>query len=112
MVDFRSYKDTIKAAVAAERERDENWGWTVKTINKSVVKIGWGYLDYLGEKDAFTVEILVGEDSDESTIVGTIPNGKKVYCWVGSKHWHDCKSVERGIALVIHGMAASAHSTY
>lgn len=111
MEDLRNYKDTIKAAVAAEREKDENWSWSVNAINKGIVRIGWGYLDYIGEKDFFTVEI-VEEDSDEPTVVGTIPNGKKVYCWIGPQHWHDCKTVERGIASVIHSMASSAHRTY
>lgn len=111
MEDLRIYKDTIKAAVAAEREKDENWSWSVNAINKNIVRIGWGYLNYIGEKDFFTVEI-VEEESSEPIVVGTIPNGKKVYCWIGQKHWHDCKTIEDGIAAVIHSMASSAHRTY
>ena len=111
MEDFRNYKEIIKAAVAAERERDENWSWSVKAINKGVVKIGWGYLDYVGETDCFTVEI-IDENSTEPTVVGTIPNGKKVYCFIGTKSWHDCETVEKGISSVIHSMANYAHNTY
>ena len=75
MADMREYKETIKAAVARERDADENWSWGVKAINKGIAKISWGYLDYIGEKEFFTVEVT--EDEAFTSVVGTIPNGSK-----------------------------------
>lgn len=110
MADIREYKDIVKAAVAEERQADKNWSWRVASITKSAAKIGWGYLDYIGEKDLFTVEI---DDADgDTTVIGTIPNGSKVYRFVGPHHWDDCKTVEEAISSAIHSMAASAHNTY
>ena len=60
MTDLRTFNDTIKTAVAREREADANWSWNIKAINKGSIKIGWGYLDYIGEKESFTVEVTDG----------------------------------------------------
>jgi len=112
MIDIRNYKETIKAAVAREREADENWGWNVKAVTKAAARIGWGYLDYLGEKDAaFVVEIEELEGFDPC-VVGRMPNGGAQYAFVGPKRWDDAETVEEAISLVIHAMAASAHRTY
>lgn len=112
MIDIRNYKDVIKRAVGVERVADRNWSWRVKSITKKAAKIGWGYLDYLDEKDAaFVVEV---EDMGESgpCVVGTMPNGHQKFAFVGPNHWDDAPTVEKGIALVIKAMAASAHRTY
>lgn len=50
-LDIRSYRETIKAAVAHERQADPNWSWGIRSITKGVARIGWGYLDY-GKKTA------------------------------------------------------------
>ena len=111
MKDLRKYKEIIRAAARKERESDENWNWSVKAVNKASVKIGWGYLVYIGETDLFEIEI---DDSDENEpmVIGHIPNGSNVYRWVGPNHWNDCSTIEEAIASTIHGMALSAHETY
>lgn len=111
MKDLREYKEVIKEAVRKEREADENWSWSVKAVNKTSARIGWGYLDYLGETDLFEIKI-DDTDEDEPTVIGYLPNGNKVYRWVGPHHWNDCSTIEEAIASAIHGMAASAHNTY
>ena len=110
MTDLRIYNETVKAAVARERQEDANWSWNVKAINKNVVKIGWGYLDYIGESDCFTVT--VEEDETMTVVIGTIPNGIKKYVFIGPDHWDDAQTIEAGIAIAIHAMASSAHRTY
>lgn len=110
MVDMREYKETVKAAVAGERQADENWSWRVASITKGAAKIGWGYLDYIGEKDFFSVE--VNDEDGDVAVIGTIPNGSKVYRFVGTHTWDDCRTNEEAIASAIRGMAASAHNTY
>ena len=41
-LDIRSYRETIKAAVAHERQADPNWSWGIRSITKGVARIGWG----------------------------------------------------------------------
>ena len=111
MIDIREYKDTIKRAVGVERASDENWSWRVKAVTKKAAKIGWGYLDFLGEKDAaFVVE--ANDEFDTPCVIGTMPNGNQKFAFVGPKRWDDAPTVEKAIALVIKAMAASAHRTY
>ena len=52
MIDIREYKGLIRAAVKSESDRDANWKWKVKSVGKKAARFGWGYLDWLGEKDA------------------------------------------------------------
>lgn len=69
-LDIRSYRETIKAAVAHERQADPNWSWGIRSITKGVARIGWGYLDYIGEKEAFTVEVLQDEENGKVAVLG------------------------------------------
>lgn len=110
MIDLREYKDIAKAAVAKERELDENWGWSLKAVNKNEIRIGWGYLDYIGEKDPLKVE-LFQEDGDVY-MIGTIPSGSRVFANIGPTRWDNYDTIEKAIAGVIHSMACSAHRTY
>lgn len=111
-LDIRSYRENIKAAVAAERAADPNWSWGIRSLKKGIVHIGWGYLDYIGEKECFTVEVLQDETTGDVMVYGTIPNGRHVYCFIGPDHWDDAPTIEKGIASAIHCMASSAHRTY
>lgn len=69
-LDIRSYRETIKAAVAHERQADPNWSWGIRSITKGVARIGWGYLDYIGEKEAFAVEVLQDEENGKVAVLG------------------------------------------
>ena len=110
MLDLRNYKEVVKEAAKREREADKNWGWYVKSITKNEVKIGWGYLDYIGEDTAFVVRAYDYEDI--KGVEGYLPNGCKTYALVGDSRWDDAETFEEGIAIVIHSMACSAHRTY
>ena len=58
MIDLRNYKDLIRELVAKENDKDKNWRWSVKSISKNRVRIRWGYLDYLEEKEnCFQIEL-------------------------------------------------------
>ena len=106
MADMRNYKEELKEAVKREREADKNWGWNIKSVTKTIAKIGWGYLEYLGSDESFTVEIIA------DAVRGTIPNGSRIYAFIGEEHWNDAKTFDEGIKMVVHAMARSAHSTY
>lgn len=113
MKDLRNFKNTIKNAVAKERNDDPNWSWNIKGITKKIAKIGWGYLDYIGETDCFTVEIFEDDgDVNCDCVIGKMPSGDKKYAFIGPDHWDTAKTFEEGIAMVIHSMARSAHNTY
>ena len=47
-----------------------------------------------------------------TVVIGTLPNGHKMYCFIGPDRWDDAETIEKGIELVIHAMANSAHNIY
>ena len=117
MADIREYRETIKAAVAAERKADKNWSWNVKSVNKTEARIGWGYLDYLGETETFTItveETPFETDPEKSLVcvIGSVPNGSKVHRFVGPDRWDDDPTIESAIASAIRGIARIAHNLY
>lgn len=112
MVDMREHKGTVRSAVAKERQSDENWSWSIKSVTKRCAKIGWGYLDYIGEKESFIVEVADDKETGTTMAIGTLPNGKTVCRLIGPESWNDCKTIEEGIASAIHGMACVAHNIY
>lgn len=118
MLDLRNYKSIIREAVRLESERDPNWNWKVKAINKTEVKIGWGYLDYLGEEKPFIVKLLEDllDGVPDVSLAGLLPGDDtlrdSLYCWVGDKHWHDAKTLEDGLRMIIHAIANRAHNTF
>lgn len=110
MEDMRNYKDAVRRAVLAEKVSDKNWNWNVKVINKGKVKIGWSYLDYIGETGCFEVEIK--EDDIVPAVIGKLPDGTTVLALIGETRWDDAKTFESGIEKVIHQMASIAHRIY
>lgn len=110
MTDMREYKDMIRKAAAEERAKDPNWSWSVKAVNKDTARIGWGYLDYIGETDLFTVQVT--EFDGMTCVIGTMPDGEKHHAFIGESRWDDAKTIGSGIRNVIHRMAVQAHSIY
>lgn len=122
MFDLRDYKSIIREAVKLESERDPNWNWKVKAVNKTEVRIGWGYLDWLcnGKREEyFSVKLF--EDEMEGgeidlSLAGFYPDDPtlydSMYVWIGDKHWHDAKSMEDGLMKIISAVANRAHYTF
>lgn len=111
MVDFREHRDIIKRAVSIERLSDRNWTWRIKSIAKSIVRIAWSYMEYVGEKDsAFTLHV-VGNEAAQ-TVVATAPDGHQKFVLIGTDRWCDAPTLDRGIAAAIKAIAAYAHSVY
>ena len=111
MFDLRDFKGAIREAVRQERHKDQNWSWKVLAINKDIAKIGWGYLDYLEDKSWFGIEI-VGEPDGLVAVVGSAPNGHRVFRFVGDDPFADAKSVEDGIGVAVRDIAKYAHNVY
>lgn len=111
VIDLRNFKDIVNAAVSEESGADENWSWSVKTINKFRVKIGWGYTDSMGEKTPFSVRTEAGW-VENPVVIGEMPNGQKIVAFVGDAPWDDYKTYEEAVAGVIHSMARTAHNIY
>lgn len=121
MFDLRNYKPVIMEAVKLESSRDHNWNWKVKAINKTEIRIGWGYLDWLCDgkrNEYFSVRLFVDEfnGKPELSLAGFYPDVSamrdSLYVWIGDKHWHDAKTMEDGLRMIIHAIANSAHNTY
>ena len=121
MFDLRNYKPVIMEAVKLESEYDSNWNWKVKAVNKAEVRIGWGYLDWLcssKENKYFTVKIIIDEvnGKPDVSLAGYYPDDPtmrdSLYVWVGDRHWHDVKTIEDGLRLIIHAIANRAHNTF
>ena len=111
LIDLRNFKDIVNMAVSEESGVDENWSWSVKTINKFRVKIGWGYTDSIGEKTPFSVRTEAGW-VENPVVIGEMPNGQKVVVFVGDAPWDDYKTYEEAVAGVIHSMAQTARDIY
>ena len=116
MVDFRNYREIIKSAVAREREQDKGWTWTVSAVNKRSVKIGWGYLDYIGDTDKFTIGVEPGaenaEPEDLRWIIAKDPVGKETVVFIGLTKWDDASTIEEALPILIHMMARRARNEW
>lgn len=129
MFDLRDYKSIIREAVKLESDRDPNWNWKVKAINKTEIRIGWGYLDYIGEKNPFTITLEEHEwEEDEFEtdvfLTGLFPgltwkdvniyedNDCFILVDIGDASYHDAQTMEDGLRKAIHGIVNRAHNTY
>ena len=129
MYDLRDYKQVIREAVKRESRADANWNWKLLAVNKTEVKIGWGYTDWLGEREPFRVRLYEdtfdGELSEpDLSLAGFFPGDKSVgsidedvvheslFVWIGDKHWHDAKTLEDGLKVIIHCLAWEAKNRY
>lgn len=52
--DFRTVKAAVMNTVKEMDQKDPNWKWKAE-VQKSRIKIFWGYLDYVGEKQPFII---------------------------------------------------------
>lgn len=114
MKTLRDYEALIRAKVEEINKADEYWTFSVKSFAKNHVRIRWGYLDYLREKEnCFNLE-LVSQGGDlllyattpgHTTISGYIINDSD-----GRRFWED--SFEDSIKYAIHAIADYAHSVY
>lgn len=115
MIDFRDYKDDIRAAVRKESENDKNWYWRVKTINKGKVEIVWQYANELLECPfPFTMTYFEDYYDDgelcDAGLKMVEPGGHIEFVFIGDDIIADVNTVEKGIAAVIHTIAVYAHN--
>lgn len=82
MIDLRVYKDYIRDLVTKENEKDKNWHWSVKSIGKSLVRIRWGYLDYLEEKENCFLLKLDSSIPDMEWLNACRPDGSIIECYM------------------------------
>ena len=118
MVDLRNYSKLITELVEKENQKDPNWRWSIKYIGMSVVRIGWGYLNYIGEKNTFKLEM-----QNEKPGTGTgdwlwanSPNGERE-CYLVVEGKPNPRigaemNIESAISCAISEIAYIAHSRY
>lgn len=111
-MNFREHTELIKQLVAIENSKDPNWRWYAPIINKGNVKIRWGYLDYLEEKQN---KFIITSDGD-GWISARYPGGEliDVYCTrKNPRPTVGCEITEEaGIEAAIHEIAYVAHHRY
>lgn len=115
MIDLRDYGVQIRQLVAAENEKDENWKWSVKSISKNRVSISWGYLDYIGEKNTFSITANEYPDDEflGNNVVYRHPSGDMIsFRTVGNKPGDTDGTIEGAITAAFKGIAYYAHSRY
>ena len=116
MIDLRNYSDLIRKCVAEENEKDQNWKWSVKSIGKSKVRIRWGYLDYLEEKNN-CFSITANEYPDDEFLFNNIvyrhPSGDMIsFTSFGKEPGNTAETIEEAIEQAIRGIARYAHNRY
>lgn len=111
MEDLRRYRPNVKAAITKERRDDPLWNWSIDEINRKVIRIGWGYFQRIGEKDGFIITC-TEDKAYGKAVVGSMPNGKKIYCTIGCEPWSECKTMEEAIEWLIHALAVKAKTEY
>lgn len=120
MIDLREYEDLIREEVQKVNERDNNWKWSVKSVGKKRVRIRWGYLVYMEEKDdAFILEI----DCDQKNegigdwLWAKQPDGDHIECYMvvegtpNPRIGAEC-NIKNGIRWAIEEIEHFAHSRY
>ncbi len=116
MIDFRNYSDLIRKCVAEENEKDKNWKWSVRSIGKNKVRIRWGYLDYLEEKNncfSITANGYSDDDFVSNDIVYRHPSGGMIsFTSFGKMPGNTAETIEEAIEQAIRGIARYAHSRY
>lgn len=114
MKTLRDYEELIRTEVIKVNVEDPNWIWSVKSFAKNRVRIRWGYLDYLQEKDnCFTLDLVPYEE--DYTVISHTPEGEMIdgYIVVESenrKPWQE--TFENSIVRSIKAIANYAHSRY
>ena len=118
MIDLRNYSQLITELVEQENKKDRNWKWSVKYLGISVVRIGWTYLNYIGEKNTFKLE-MDNEKPGSGTgdwLWAKSPNGdRECYLVVEGKPNPNLgaeMNIESAIRSAIDEISYIAHSRY
>lgn len=114
MVDFRTVKETVNRVVAELKENDANWSWRA-VVNKSEIKVYWGYLQYVDKKDShFTIKMsdrLEESNTDDFMVARNEHDEYMEGAIVGD----DCGcdgDVGRCVTVLLKAIASIAHSRY
>jgi len=118
MIDLRNYADLIRKLVKEADQKDPNWKWAVKSIGKNKVRIRWGYLDYLGEKEnCFIIEMQEDNTEDMQWMSALLPHGGiiEVFLVVEGKPNPNVgaeQSIQAGIEDAVWEITHYAHNRY
>lgn len=106
MVDLREYKDSIKAAVAANDDCDLFWHWNVRAISKRRASIGWSYVTGQYPRDYFVLEVT------KDMVVATDPIGIHTAAYLIGDGRYDDGDAETCIHKAIRAMQRIANDRY
>ena len=111
MKDLRFARGSVLEALREERAKDR-WGWHLTGLSKGEIRIGWKYLDWLGEKKDFGITI--HEDCDEMWLMAKMPDciDENPVITIGDSRWDDAKTIEDGAAAMVHRVAMLARARW
>ena len=120
MIDLREYADLIREEVRKANDRDKNWKWSIKSIGKKIVRIRWGYLDYMEEKDSAFILEMDNEDADGNGgdwLWAKTPDRDHIQCWmvvegVPNRNIGAECNIKNAIRWAIEEIEYYAHSRY
>ena len=115
MIDLRNYKDYIRELVAEQDKKDKNWRWSVKSIGKSLVRIRWGYLDYLEEKE--NCFLLSMDEAAGDWLWAKRPDGGLIECYLvvegrPNPQLGAEQTIKSGLRDAVWEIAYTAHNCY
>lgn len=113
MIDLREHKSLIEHLTSEENEKDQNWSWSVKSVDKTKARIFWGYLEYCDQPEPYFIIEL--EDTGDG-------------CWIYAKDEKGCTikmeivedkeipslnvPIEDAIKKMMHSIISIAHNCY
>lgn len=115
--DFREVKQVVMDTVRDMDKKDPNWKWKA-VVQKTQVKIFWGYLEYLECKEPHFIitdgspekeecnseddDFIVLRDEDGHYMNGAI---------LGDKSWQD-GDLEKAVVMLMRGLQSRVNRTY
>lgn len=121
MIDLREHKAAILDGLRDVREKDENWGWSLRSVSKHKALIRWGYLDSIGWKGPISIRVEV--DDDEPMICARMDDryqmdylldddADPLVVLIGKKMWHDADNVDDGLRILVRNIGYVARTRY
>ena len=115
-ISLKDYEPLVRELIKKEDERDENWKWSLKYLGKRTMRIRWGYLDYLHEKDNSFIITLDRICSNECLFAMT-PHKKVIECFFivdgkSNPEFGAEQTIESGLRDAVFEISHYAHSRY
>jgi len=119
-MDLREHKAAILEGLRAVREKDENWGWSLRSLSKNKAIIRWGYLEYLGEKAGISIRVetddgdvwLCARMDDRYPLDYMDDEYDDLVVIIGTRIWCDTDDINEGLVKLVRNIGHYARTRY